>query len=148
MEKEQKKNSYPEFLVKNWIDSMKRSFDFSGRTTRKEYWSLVLANFILLFFILILEKLHIIPVISIVKIFTFITLLQRLSALVRRFRDADITPWSILLSVSVFDWIFIPWGIPLFLFDTNNLSLLDTILLILIVIVTLLNSKNQEQKAE
>jgi uncharacterized membrane protein YhaH (DUF805 family) len=112
MEKQQE-ISYPEFLVKNWVDSMKRSFDFSGRTTIKEYWSLVLANFILGFLIGLFVPF--VPFLS--GIFQLATFFQGLAALVRRFRDADVTPWGILLIVPIF-------------------------------VVTILKSKNTEEKTE
>jgi uncharacterized membrane protein YhaH (DUF805 family) len=91
-QQQQQEISYPEFLVKNWVDSMKRSFDFKGKTTRKEYWSLFLANFILRFLIALFVP-------SLSGIFQLATFFQELAALVRRYRDTDVTPWAILLIV-------------------------------------------------
>jgi uncharacterized membrane protein YhaH (DUF805 family) len=89
MEKKQQKISYPEFVAQNWVDSMKRSFDFSGKTTRKEYWSLALANFILSILILLF-----VPFLG--GLFQLATFFQSLSALARRYRDAGLTPWLMI----------------------------------------------------
>lgn len=91
--------SFPEFVVKNWVDTMKKSFDFAGKTTRKEYWSMVLANFLLVLLISFFVP-------FLLGLFQLLTVFQGIAALIRRFRDADVTPWAILFILPIYVVVF------------------------------------------
>lgn len=93
--------SYPGFVVFNFIASVLKSFDFTGRATRKEYFSYLLAYWAL--YLLVMATVPILT--GVLQLFTFFA---SWSLLARRFRDAGVTPWAILLFLPIFIVIFLP----------------------------------------
>lgn len=83
------------FLVNNYIQQFKASFDFSGKTTRKEYWCFALSNAVLIVLLKIFAP-------YLIGLFQLLILFAGVASLVRRFRDADVSPYAILLILPVY----------------------------------------------
>ena len=107
-------------MIKAYIDFWKRAFDFSGRSTRPDYWWVYLINVIIstilvVGFVLIpffsnvshnpailndsteIQKM-ILKYMSPIMIFSLIELIPQLSLQIRRLRDAGFHPAWVLLS--------------------------------------------------
>jgi len=76
-------------VIKAYIDFWKRAFDFSGRSTRPDYWWAYLVNE--------LQKI-IITYAWPLMLFSLIELIPQLSLQIRRLRDAGFHPAWVLLS--------------------------------------------------
>ena len=77
----------------------KHFFDFDGKENRKVYWLFALNCFILSLILGAISS-------TISYIFSLIILLPSLGLLVRRLRDAGLSPWlALLLLVPVVGWI-------------------------------------------
>lgn len=109
--------------MKTYVNFWNNYFNFTGRTGRKEYWTIFLINFLLPigFFILLVflelllgEELYqmIVPPIAIViyGLFLLSSIIPSISCSIRRLRDADL-PWG-LIFVPLFPLI----GISFFIF--------------------------------
>ena len=81
----------------------KKSFDFSGRATRAEYWWWILFNYILIMFAgalgLLLsqidESIAVIPTL----IFILVNFIPSLAVTIRRLHDAGHSGWALLLNL-------------------------------------------------
>jgi uncharacterized membrane protein YhaH (DUF805 family) len=98
--------------MKYYIDAVKKYADFSGRTSRKEYWSFILLHFLFSFLVYFLLftffGLSSIPY-YIVLLYNFFMLLPILSATVRRLHDTGRSGASYFFG-------FIPFVGPIILF--------------------------------
>ena len=89
-----------DYVVNNYVKQFKASFDFSGKTSRKEYFSFVGVNICIAVLLAIFTP-------FLLGLFQLLTLFAGLSALVRRFRDADVSPLAILLILPIYVVIFL-----------------------------------------
>lgn len=94
--------------LKVYLTPWKKYFVFSGRATRKEFWTFALVNFV--FFMIIFVGGYLISSFTpydlswIYSVFLLITLLPSFGVMMRRFHDAGYSGWWSLL-------IFAPGGI-------------------------------------
>lgn len=80
-------------LIKTFFS---KYFDFSGRTSRKDFWLTWLLLFLLTIVIGVITA--VVPVIGIVTwIWSLIILIPSLAMGARRLRDAGFSPWLLLL---------------------------------------------------
>ena len=80
-------------LIKTFFS---KYFDFSGRTSRKDFWLTWLCLFLLTIVIGVITA--VVPVIGIVTwIWSLIILIPSLAMGARRLRDAGFSPWWLLL---------------------------------------------------
>ena len=74
-------------------------FDFSGRTSRKDFWLTILWLFLIGILIGVITAL--VPVLAIVTwIWSLIILIPSLAMGARRLRDAGFSPWLLLLLIT------------------------------------------------
>lgn len=78
-----------------YTQAWKHYFDFSGRSTRKEFWMFVLINFIISLAISIVGGLIGIKALS--SVYSLLMLIPSIAILVRRLRDAGFNVWWILI---------------------------------------------------
>lgn len=78
-----------------YTQAWKHYFDFSGRSTRKEFWMFVLINFIVSLAISIVGGLIGIKALS--SVYSLLVLIPSIAILVRRLRDAGFNVWWILI---------------------------------------------------
>jgi len=81
-----------------WWQTIKRSFKFTGRSSRKEFWMFLLGNFITALPIMIL--LHLFTKLStplILLLFVYYSLLLSISLTIRRFHDVGANAWLALV---------------------------------------------------
>ena len=93
-------------MIKAYIDFWNRAFDFSGRSTRPDYWWVYLINVIISTILVV--GFVLIPFFSNLKymspimIFGLIILIPQLSLQFRRLRDAGIHPaWGLLSCIGL-----------------------------------------------
>lgn len=79
----------------NFLNQLKLGLDFKGKTTRKEYWMFVLAHILLMILVSIFTP----GLAVLVQLLLFV---PGLASLVRRFNDADVTPWAMLLILPIY----------------------------------------------
>lgn len=86
--------------VKSYIDSWKRIFDYKGVSDRKDYWSVVIADLILMVMTFVLacvyaavEADEIIIVVRILEVIVLLSMFPLIALTVRRLRDAGISEW-------------------------------------------------------
>lgn len=96
--------------MKEFLDVFKKTFDFSSRSRRKEYWMFMLWVFIFTIVLAIVEYatgLIIEPDIGILTtIFSLVILIPSISVTVRRLHDIGRTGWWILLGlIPLLGWI-------------------------------------------
>ena len=86
-----------------FIEVLKRAFDFSGRSRRKEYWMYSLFYFIIAIVLGILESLMGLTVTDDVGILTgllgLILIIPSLSLIFRRLHDTGRSAWWLLISL-------------------------------------------------
>lgn len=89
--------------MNSFIKVLRESFNFSGRSRRKEYWMFILITFIISILLTITEMalgLEINEEIGILTaLFSLILLIPSLSVTVRRLHDTGKSGWWILLSL-------------------------------------------------
>lgn len=86
--------------VKSYIDSWKRIFDYKGVSDRKDYWSVVIADLILMVMTFVLacvyaavEANEIIIVVRILEVIVLLSMFPLIALTVRRLRDAGKSEW-------------------------------------------------------
>ena len=97
-------------MIHEYFLFWKKTFDFKGKSSRREYWLVVLANFIIYLILIFLSKFSI----AFYNLFIFYFYLQvvpNLSIQIRRARDAGKKWFIILLNLLPFIgsiyWIYI-----------------------------------------
>ena len=96
-------------LIKTFFS---KYFDFSGRTSRKDFWLTILCLFLLGIVIGVITTL--VPVLMFISwIFSLLTIIPSLAMGARRLRDAGFSPWWLLLLLTgigglilIILWIF------------------------------------------
>ena len=96
--------------MNQFLDVFKKTFVFSGRSRRKEYWLFALDVFIISVVLTIIEMmagLEIAPDVGLLStIFSLIIFIPSLSVAVRRFHDIGRSGWWLLLVlIPVLGWI-------------------------------------------
>ena len=93
--------------MKEFILMFKNTFNFSGKSSRREYWVAMLFNCIVsaLLFVLVLPlvfdvDLMITAYISLTTLYEVLLFVPMLSLTVRRLRDAGKSPWWIFISLT------------------------------------------------
>ena len=82
-------------MIREYVCFWQKTFDFKGKSSRREYWLVVLANFLIYLFLIFLSNFSI----AFYKLFIFYFYLQvipNLSIQIRRARDAG-KKWIIIL---------------------------------------------------
>lgn len=98
-------------MVNDFIGSYKKMWeqilDFGGRTSRREFWQAVVANFIVCLVVGIVFA--ILPLGGIVwKIISYIIMLAEITMVIRRLRDAGLSPYLALLwLIPVVGWLIV-----------------------------------------
>ena len=74
-----------------YLDFWRRAFDFAGRSDRPDYWWAIFANMLItilsLIFLLTVGE-DAAPLLSLIQIYGFFTIIPNLSLSIRRLRDA------------------------------------------------------------
>ena len=91
-------------MINAYSDYFQRYFDFSGRTTRANYWWVVLVNIIIGFVLGFLGSLG--EIISIV--YSLVTIIPGLAIVIRRLHDTNRSGWNLLwLLLPIFGWVIL-----------------------------------------
>lgn len=96
--------------MKWFIETMKKAFNFSDRSRRKEYWMFMLIAFLITFVLTIVDAvagLELAPEVGILStLFSLLILIPSLSVTFRRLHDTGKSGWWILIAlVPVIGWI-------------------------------------------
>lgn len=83
-------------MFNHYVNCIKKYVQFSGCSTRSEYWYFVLANFIIALLVNIFAGLINVP--SLALLYSLFIFLPGLSAAARRLHDAGFSAWFMLLS--------------------------------------------------
>ena len=97
-------------MIQEYVLFWKKTFDFKGKSSRREYWLVVLTNFLIYLVLILLSKFSI----AFYNLFIFYFYLQvipNLSIQIRRARDAGKKWFTILINLIPFVgsiyWIYI-----------------------------------------
>ena len=97
-------------MIQEYVLFWKKTFDLKGKSSRREYWFVVLANFLIYLFLIFLSKFSM----AFYNLFIFYFYLQvipNLSIQIRRARDAGKKWFTILINLIPFVgsiyWIYI-----------------------------------------
>ena len=82
-------------MIQEYVLFWKKTFDFKGKSSRKEYWLVVLANFLIYFVLIFLSKFSIVFY-NLFKFYFYLQVVPNLSIQIRRARDAG-KKWFIIL---------------------------------------------------
>lgn len=85
--------------MQNYIDAMRRYFDFSGRARRSEYWMFFLVVFVLSLVAIFIDTAVLGGGGILYAIVAIAHLIPNLSVAVRRLHDVDKSGWWLLISV-------------------------------------------------
>lgn len=83
-------------MFNHYVNCIKKYVQFSGCSTRSEYWYFVLANFIIALLVNIFAGLINVP--SLALLYALFVFLPGFSAAARRLHDAGFSAWFMLLS--------------------------------------------------
>ena len=83
-------------MFNHYVNCIKKYVQFSGCSTRSEYWYFVLANFIIALLVNIFAALINVP--SLALLYALFIFLPGFSAAARRLHDAGFSAWFMLLS--------------------------------------------------
>ncbi|MBE6446568.1 MAG: DUF805 domain-containing protein [Alphaproteobacteria bacterium] len=83
-------------MFNHYVNCIKKYVQFSGCSTRSEYWYFVLANFIIALLVNIFAGLINVP--SLALLYALFIFLPGFSAAARRLHDAGFSAWFMLLS--------------------------------------------------
>ncbi|MCX8075349.1 MAG: DUF805 domain-containing protein [Clostridia bacterium] len=90
--------------MSEYISMWKRCFDFSGRSTRKEYWMAYLINIIIIFILSFISQTGI----DLITIYGLLIILPTLSLFIRRMHDINRSGWWIFGGLIPFvGWIIV-----------------------------------------
>jgi uncharacterized membrane protein YhaH (DUF805 family) len=84
-------------MFNHYVNCIKKYVQFSGCSTRSEYWWFVLANFIIALLVNVVAGLINVP--SLALLYSLFVFLPGLSAAARRLHDAGFSAWFILLAL-------------------------------------------------
>lgn len=87
-------------MIKAYIKYWTNIFNFKGRSTRSDYWYVVLANFIIgIIFGIIAGFVPTLEILS--TIYSVVSFIPGLALIVRRYHDINKSGWNYL-------WVFVP----------------------------------------
>jgi uncharacterized membrane protein YhaH (DUF805 family) len=84
-------------MFNHYVNCIKKYVQFSGVSSRSEYWYFVLANFIIALLVNIFAGLINVPVLAL--LYSLFIFLPGLSAAARRLHDAGFSAWFMLLAL-------------------------------------------------
>lgn len=91
-----------------YILAFQKYAQFSGRSTRSEYWWFYLVNIAVTLLLAIIDSVFSIPFTLLSTIYFFASLIPSLAIQVRRLHDVDKSGWYILLNfVIIIGWIWL-----------------------------------------
>ena len=107
-------------IASHFTNCWKKSFVFSGRSSRAEYWSFVLINALVIILLasvasIINENLVVVGI-----LYAGASLFPYLSAIVRRVRDKGMSFWLLLLAIIPYIGQFFIFGLLLMPSKRNN----------------------------
>lgn len=91
--------------MNSYIDGLKRTFDFSGRTSRSGYWIYAGINALVMILIMIAEwqikggTVEVINTLQFANYYSLLTLIASLSIAVRRMHDIGKSGWWLLVPI-------------------------------------------------
>lgn len=117
--------------------------NFSGKSSRAEYWWVKLINFVieimlfifsLIIFIAISKNLvgiitGIVIGYLLVSIYSLVVLVPNIALIVRRYRDTGISPW----------WLLVTCVVPYFVLILMKLNINNTLLVIILLLLNIIN---------
>ena len=87
-------------MFNHYLNCIKKYVQFSGVSSRSEYWWFALANFIIALLVNIVAGLINVPLLAL--LYSLFVLLPSFSVLARRLHDAGFSAWFILLALIPF----------------------------------------------
>ena len=97
-------------MIKEYFRFWKKTFDINGKSSRREYWLIVLANFIIYLVLISLSKFSS-AFYNIFIFYFYVQVIPNLSIQIRRARDAGKKWYTILINLIPFFgsiyWIYI-----------------------------------------
>lgn len=96
-------------MIEAYKKFWKNAFNFKGRSTRADFWYVMLANFIIGFVLGFVDGLLGITVMTtIATIYSFVCIIPSLALEVRRMHDVNKSGWYLLMSfIPLVGWIFV-----------------------------------------